>query len=47
MIIGISILGRGWKFSLHHHVKTGSGSHLASYPIDNRGSFPGDKAAEA
>jgi len=24
----------------HHHFRTGSGAHLASYPIDTRISFP-------
>jgi hypothetical protein len=34
-------------FSLLHHVQTGSGAHPASYPMDTRGSFPGDKTAKA
>jgi hypothetical protein len=33
------------NFSLHHHVRNGSGTHLASYPMDTRGSFLGSKAA--
>jgi hypothetical protein len=33
------------NFSLHHCVQNGSGSHPTSYPMDTRGSFPGDKAA--
>jgi hypothetical protein len=33
------------NFSLHHRVQTGSGPHPASYPMDNRGSFPGGKAS--
>jgi hypothetical protein len=31
------------NFSLHHRVQNGSGAHPASYPMDNRGSFPGVK----
>jgi hypothetical protein len=31
--------------SLHHRVQNGSGTHPASYPMDTRGTFPGDKAA--
>jgi hypothetical protein len=34
-------------FSLHHRVQNGSGAHPASHPMGTRGSFPGDKAAEA
>jgi hypothetical protein len=30
------------NFSLHHRVHTGSGAHPASYPMGNRGSFPGE-----
>jgi hypothetical protein len=33
------------NFSLHHRVQNGSGAHPASYPMGNRGSFPGNKAA--
>jgi len=40
-----SLPGRGWEFSLCHSDQTGSGSHPASYPMGNRGSFPGGKAA--
>jgi hypothetical protein len=29
------------NFSLHHRAQNGSGAHPASYPMDNRGSFPG------
>jgi hypothetical protein len=32
-------------FSLLHVVQTGSGAHLASYPMSTWGSFPGGKAA--
>jgi hypothetical protein len=35
------------NFSLCNHVQNGSGAHPASYPMDNRGSFPGGKAARA
>jgi hypothetical protein len=35
------------NFSLHHHIQTGSGANLASYPMNTRGSFPGGKAAGA
>jgi hypothetical protein len=35
------------NFSLLHSVKTGSEGHRAPYPIGTRGSFLGDKAAEA
>jgi len=31
------------NISLHHGVKTGSGSHPASYPMGIRGSFSGVK----
>jgi len=33
------------NFSLHHRVQNGSGAHPASYPMGNRGSFPGVKRA--
>jgi hypothetical protein len=29
------------NFSLRHRVQNGSGAHPASYPMGNRGSFPG------
>jgi hypothetical protein len=35
------------NFSLHHRVQNGSDAHPASYPMGNRGSFPGGRAAEA
>jgi hypothetical protein len=35
------------NFSLHHRVQNGFGAHPASYPMSNRGSFPGNKAAGA
>jgi hypothetical protein len=31
----------------HHRVQNGSGAHPASYPMGNRGSFSGGKAAGA
>jgi hypothetical protein len=33
------------KFSLHHRVQNGSGTHPASYPLGTGGSFLGGKAA--
>jgi hypothetical protein len=38
---------RAGNFSLHHRVQKGSEAHPASYPLDIRGSFSGDKAAGA
>jgi hypothetical protein len=35
------------KFSLHHRVQNGSGTHPDSYPMGTRVSFPGGKAAGA
>jgi hypothetical protein len=35
------------NFSLHHRVQNASGVHPASYPMGNRGSFPGGKTAGA
>jgi hypothetical protein len=35
------------NFSPRHRVRTGPGAHPASYPMNTRGSFPGDKAAGA
>jgi len=43
-MIGVPSPGRGWDFS-HHRIQTGSEAHRASYPMDIRGSFSGDKAA--
>jgi hypothetical protein len=42
-MIGGSSPARGWNFSLHHRVQTGSGAHPASYPMGTRGSFPEEK----
>jgi hypothetical protein len=35
------------NFSLHYRVQNGSGAHPASYPMGDRGSFPGGKAVGA
>jgi hypothetical protein len=35
------------NFSIHHRVQNGSEAHPASYPMSNRGSFPGGKAVGA
>jgi hypothetical protein len=35
------------NFFLHHRVQNSSGAHPASYPMGNRGYFPGGKAAGA
>jgi hypothetical protein len=35
------------NFSLHHCVQNGTGAHPDSYPMGNRGPFPGGKAAGA
>jgi hypothetical protein len=45
--IGGSSPKRGWEFSLHRRGQIGSGAHPASYPVGNRGSFLGGKAAGA
>jgi hypothetical protein len=44
---GFRVPARAKNFSFHHRVQTGSGTHPASYPIGNRGSFPGGTAAGA
>jgi hypothetical protein len=38
---GVRVRTGAGNFSLHHRVQTGSGTHPASYPMGNRGSFPG------
>jgi hypothetical protein len=38
---------RAQKFSLNPRIQTGSGVHLASYPMETRGSFPSGKAARS
>jgi len=42
-----SIPGRGNDeiFSLHHHIKTGTGAHPVPYPMGTGGSYPWGKAA--
>jgi hypothetical protein len=35
------------SFSFHHRIQNDSGTHLASYLMGTRGSFPGSKAAGA
>jgi hypothetical protein len=42
-MIGGSSPGRGWEFSFHHRVQTGSGAQPASYPMCTKGSFLGLK----
>jgi hypothetical protein len=44
---GVRVPAGAGNFSLHHHIHTGSGAHLASYPMGTRGSFTGGKAAGA
>jgi hypothetical protein len=44
-MIGVPFPARAGNFSLLHHVHTGSGVHLVSYPMGTEGSFPGGKAA--
>jgi hypothetical protein len=46
-MIGVRIPEGARNFSFRHSVQTGSGAHAASYSMDKRGSFLGDKAAEA
>jgi len=40
------ISGRGMDFSLCHYVQISAGAHLASHPMDTRGSFPAVKQPE-
>jgi hypothetical protein len=42
---GVRVPVGAGNFSLHHRVQTGSGAHLASYPMGTRGSFLGFKVA--
>jgi hypothetical protein len=44
---GVRVPAECGNFSLHHRVQTCSGVHPASYPVGTRGSFPGNKSAEA
>jgi hypothetical protein len=41
---GVRIPAGAGNFSHNHRVQTDSRVHLASYPVDTRGSFPGGKA---
>jgi hypothetical protein len=41
---GVRVPPGAENFSLYYRVQTGYGTHPASYPMDARGSFPGDKA---
>jgi hypothetical protein len=56
IVLGYGLDDRGYKvrfpagaesFSLHHRVQNCSGTHLSSYPMGTRGSFPGGKEAGA
>jgi len=38
-VIGGYSFGRGWKYSLHHRVHTGSGAYPASYSLGTRDTF--------
>jgi hypothetical protein len=44
---GVRVPARAGNFSHHHRVQTGSAVHPASYPMDTRDSFSGDKAVGA
>jgi hypothetical protein len=46
-MIGVRVPAEAGNSFLHHRVQTGSGDHLASYPVGTRGSFRGGKAAGA
>jgi hypothetical protein len=41
--LGVRVPTGDGYFSLHYRVQIGSGVRPASYPMDTRGSFPGDK----
>jgi hypothetical protein len=41
-MIGVRFPAGAGNFFLQHRVQNGSGTHLASYPMGNEGSFPGD-----
>jgi hypothetical protein len=43
----VRLPARTGNFSLLHRVQAGSGAHPASYTVDTKGSFLGDKAAGA
>jgi hypothetical protein len=42
--LGVRVPAGDGNFS-HHYVHAHSGTHLTSYPMGTRGSFPRDKAA--
>jgi hypothetical protein len=42
---GVRVPAGAGRFSLQHHVQTGSGAHPASYPMGTGGSFLGGKTA--
>jgi hypothetical protein len=44
-MIGVRFPAGAANFSLRRHIQSGSGTHLASYPMGTGGSFPGGKAA--
>jgi hypothetical protein len=44
---GVRFPGRAPYLFLLHSVQTGSGAHLASYPMSTEDSFPGGKQSEA
>jgi hypothetical protein len=46
-MIGVRFPTEAGNFFLHHRVQTGFGIHPAPYPLGNRGSFLGGKAAGA
>jgi hypothetical protein len=41
----VRLLAGAGNFSLPHHIQNSSEDHPAYYPMGNRGSFPGGKAA--
>jgi hypothetical protein len=43
---GVRDPGGAGNFYTQHRVQTGSGTHLSSYPVGTRGSFPGIKRPE-
>jgi hypothetical protein len=42
---GVQFLAKERGFSLLHNIQTGSGAHLAFYPMGTRGFFPGNKVS--
>jgi hypothetical protein len=47
LLIGVRFPAGARDVSLLHSVHTGSGAHLASYPMHTGGDFPEGKAAGA